>query len=129
MNKKVISIIAIIALVAILGVCLVACNADTYAKRLEKAGYTVEVIDLSEEDKEEGIVWAVSAAKGTSLTDIQMVAVTKFATTEDAKKAVSQNPNCFLISSSSMDQPPISSNAASILASSLSARTVSPVSE
>ena len=35
MNKKVISIVAIIALVAILGVCLVACNADSYAKKLE----------------------------------------------------------------------------------------------
>ena len=34
MNKKVISIVAIIALVAILGVCLVACNADSYAKKL-----------------------------------------------------------------------------------------------
>ena len=55
MNKKVISIIAIIALVAILGVCLVACNAETYAKRLEKAGYKVEIVDLSDEDKEEGV--------------------------------------------------------------------------
>ena len=90
MNKKVISIIAIIALVAILGVCLVACNADTYAKRLEKAGYKVDVIDLSEEDKEEGVLWAVSATKATSLTDVQIVAVTKFATTEDAKKAVAE---------------------------------------
>ena len=88
MNKKVISIIAIIALVAILGVCLVACNADTYAKRLEKAGYKVEVVDLSEEDKEEGVLWAVSAAKGTSLTDIQMVAIAKYASVDEAKKAV-----------------------------------------
>ena len=42
MNKKVISIVAIIALVAILGVCLVACNADSYAKKLEKEGYMVQ---------------------------------------------------------------------------------------
>jgi hypothetical protein len=90
MNKKVISIVAIIALVAILSVCLIACNADTYAKRLEKAGYKVEVVDLSEEDQEDGIVWAVSATKGTSLTDIQIVAITKFASVEDAEKAVAE---------------------------------------
>ena len=36
MNKKVISIIAIVCIVAILGICLVACNADSYAKKLEK---------------------------------------------------------------------------------------------
>ena len=88
MSKKIISIVAIIALVAILGVCLVACNADTYAKRLEKAGYKVEVIELSDENKEAGILWAISAAKATSLTDVQMVAVTKFASVDDAKKAV-----------------------------------------
>ncbi|MBR7162688.1 MAG: hypothetical protein IKD35_01810 [Clostridia bacterium] len=87
MNKKVISIIAIIALVAVLGVCLIACNADTYAKRLEKAGYKVEVVDLSDEDKEEGVIWAVSAAKTNSITDVQIVAVTKYASADEAKKA------------------------------------------
>ena len=90
MSKRIISIVAIVALVAILGVCLIACNADTYEKRLEKAGYTVQVIDLSEENQEDGIVWAVSGTKGTSLLDIQIVAVTKFATVEDAKKAAEE---------------------------------------
>ena len=51
MNKKVISIVAIIALVAILGVCLVACNADSYAKKLEGKGYTVA--KMTDEEAEE----------------------------------------------------------------------------
>ena len=38
MNKKVMAIVAVIALVAILGICLVACNAESYEKKLEKAG-------------------------------------------------------------------------------------------
>lgn len=39
MNKKVMALVAVIALVAILGVCLVACNAESIQKKLEKAGY------------------------------------------------------------------------------------------
>ena len=34
MSKRIISIVAIVALVAILGVCLIACNEETYWKRL-----------------------------------------------------------------------------------------------
>ncbi len=84
MNKKVISIIAIIALVAILATCLVACNAESYQKKLEKAGYTVTVVEADEDDKEEGIEWTVQAMKGIS----EYVAVTKFASADDAKAAV-----------------------------------------
>ena len=42
--SKIISIVAIVALVAVLGVCLVACgkDAESFTKKLEKAGYTVE---------------------------------------------------------------------------------------
>ena len=44
MSKRIISIVAIVALVAVLGVCLVACGKDveSFTKKLEKAGYTVE---------------------------------------------------------------------------------------
>ena len=38
MNKKVMAIVAVIALVAILGICLVACNAESYEKKLEQEG-------------------------------------------------------------------------------------------
>ncbi|MEG2274656.1 MAG: hypothetical protein RSC44_04915, partial [Clostridia bacterium] len=65
-KKKIISIIAIIALVAVLGICLVACNADSYGKKLEKAGYTVtkSIDEIDDYDKEDGeVVWGVSAAK------------------------------------------------------------------
>jgi hypothetical protein len=89
MNKKVISIVAIIALVAILSVCLIACNADTYAKRLEKAGYTVEVATqedmevLATNFKDLGvqleIKWAVGGTKGSD-----NVTVIAFATEEQA---------------------------------------------
>ena len=87
MNKKVISIVAIIALVAILGVCLVACNADSYAKKLEGKGYTVtkmtdeETAAFAEEtglDVE--IVWGVAGTKGTD-----MVSILAFADKEDAE--------------------------------------------
>ena len=87
MNKKVISIVAIIALVAILGVCLVACNADSYAKKLEGKGYTVtkmtdeETAAFAEEtglDVE--IVWGVAGTKGTDI-----VSILAFADKEDAE--------------------------------------------
>ena len=87
MNKKVISIVAIIALVAILGVCLVACNADSYAKKLEGKGY--EVAKMTDEEAEEfvqetglniEIVWGVGARKGTD-----MVTILAFSNKEDAE--------------------------------------------
>lgn len=87
MNKKVISIVAIIALVAILGVCLVACNADSFAKKLERKGYTVESMsgeDLDAYEEEFGvdfdIKWGVGGQKGTD-----MVAIYAFANADDAE--------------------------------------------
>ena len=86
MNKKVISIVAIIALVAILGVCLVACNADSYAKKLEKAGYEV-VVAKGDETGEEGAEWMVTATKAEGLLNINTVTIVKYANTDDAKEA------------------------------------------
>ena len=80
MNKKVMAIVAVIALVAILGICLVACNAESYEKKLEKAGYTVKSM-TADEAKEDGAEWGVSGVKGTD-----MVSVIKFANTDDAKE-------------------------------------------
>lgn len=87
MNKKVISIVAIIALVAILGVCLVACNADSYAKKLEKAGYVVEKYtgeDAEAEAEAEGVKWAVLGVKLDGLSS-RMVSVLGFDNADDAK--------------------------------------------
>ncbi len=83
-NKKIIAVVAIIALVAVLGVCLVACNADSYTKKLEKAGYTVSSYK-AEKDEEGKIEWGVTGAK--SLTDT--VTVIKYKKTDDAKAAES----------------------------------------
>lgn len=44
MNKKVMALVAVIALVAILGICLVACNAESVSKKLEKKDYTVSAL-------------------------------------------------------------------------------------
>jgi len=87
MNKKIVSIIAIIALVAILGVCLVACNEETYVKRLEKAGYKVET--MSQEDVDEfvqqseiqlDLEWGVGGEKGTDV-----ITILGFGNKEDAE--------------------------------------------
>ena len=89
MNKKVISIVAIIALVAILGVCLVACNADSYAKKLEKAGYTVQKFtgdEANDEAKAEGVKWMVFGIKFNSVTDADSVSVVAFDNADDAKE-------------------------------------------
>lgn len=45
MKKKALIIVAVIALVAILGVCLVACNASSVSKSLDKKGYTVVTLN------------------------------------------------------------------------------------
>ena len=87
MNKKVISIVAIIALVAILGVCLVACNADSYAKKLEKAGYVVDKYtggDAEAEAEVEGVKWAVVGMKLDGLSS-RVVSVLGFDNADDAK--------------------------------------------
>lgn len=88
MNKKVISIVAIIALVAILGVCLVACNADSYAKKLEKAGYMVEKFtgdDASDESGVAGAKWAVLGMKFDGLSSAK-VTVVGFDSADNAKE-------------------------------------------
>lgn len=85
MNKKVMAIVAVIALVAILGICLVACNAESYEKKLEKAGYTVVKTEAEEEDGVK-IEWAVSGTKVSGL-NVDTVAIAKYANTDDAKKA------------------------------------------
>lgn len=84
-KKKIVAIVAAITLVAILAVCLVACNADSYTKKLEKAEY--KVVKVEQEDlKEMGIDeskidWAVSGNKG-----LNSVSVIKFKKTADAKE-------------------------------------------
>ena len=83
MNKKVMSIIAVIALVAILGVCLVACNAESISKKLEKAGYVCTSYEAGEDDGA-SIEWKVVAKKKGLNADA--VTVTKFSNSEDAKK-------------------------------------------
>lgn len=87
MNKKVISIIAIVCIIAVLGLCLVACNADSYAKRLEKAGYMVEKFtgdDAAEESDAEGAKWAVLGIKLEGFSSA-MVTVVGFDSTDNAK--------------------------------------------
>ncbi len=82
-NKKVLAIVAVIALVAVLGVCFAACNADSYTKKLEKAGYTVG--SYTAEKSEEGkIEWGLT---GVKLGDT--VTVVKYKKTDDAKAAES----------------------------------------
>lgn len=92
MNKKVMAIVAVIALVAILGICLVACNAESYEKKLEKAGYKVQSYTgdeaKDEADSNADIEWLVVGVKGSiSLSGIEgdIVSVVKFKNTDDAK--------------------------------------------
>lgn len=80
MNKKVLAIVAVIALVAILGVCLVACNADDYKKRLDKEGYIV----VDGKVDSENVEWVVS---GTRINPADHVTITKYKDTDDAKDA------------------------------------------
>lgn len=89
-NKKVIAIVAVIALVAILGVCLVACNADSYTKKLEKAGYTVSSYK-ADKGEEASIEWGVVGIKTGS-----MVTVVKYKSTDDAKKAEESQKNAII---------------------------------
>lgn len=92
-NKKIMAIVAVIALVAILGVCLVACNASSYTKKLEKKGYTVtNLLDSAsgESMDKSKIEWAIMAAKGGNIFagDLgDMVTVVKFKKTADAKES------------------------------------------
>ena len=92
MSKKVMAVVAVVALVAILGICLVACNAESYEKKLEKAGYKVTSYtgdDAKDEAKSDAdIEWFVVGVKGSiSLSGIEgdIVSVAKFKNTDDAK--------------------------------------------
>ncbi|MCM1306239.1 MAG: hypothetical protein NC037_01600 [Bacteroides sp.] len=51
-NKKFIAVIAVITLVAILGVCLVACNADSVGNKLKNKDY--RVVTLTENTGSDG---------------------------------------------------------------------------
>lgn len=84
MNKKVMALVAVIALVAILGVCLVACNAESIQKKLEKADYTCTSYEAGKDDDGASIEWIVVAKKKGLNADY--VTVTKFANTDDAKE-------------------------------------------
>lgn len=92
MNKKVMAIVAVIALVAILGICLVACNAESVSKKLEKKDYTVIALSENTTDatgkmlykllaSEDGFKEGLIASKGTS----EGVIVIWFNTTDAAK--------------------------------------------
>lgn len=80
-NKKVLAIVAVIALVAILGICLVACNADSYRKKLEDKGYVVGKYEADKED-EGKIEWGITA---TNVTESRTVTIIKYANEDDAK--------------------------------------------
>ena len=99
------AIVAVIALVAILGICLVACNAESYQKKLEKEGYEVATFDedsdtvktmnkaIAEDDDYSGeIKWVVSATKVnislSSGVDAGHVTIVKFSKIADAKQYV-----------------------------------------
>lgn len=84
MNKKVMALVAVIALVAILGVCLVACNAESIQKKLEKADYTCTSYEAGKDDDGASIEWKVVAMK--KVLNADYVTVTKFANTDDAKE-------------------------------------------
>ncbi len=92
-SKKIIALVAVIALVAMLAVCLVACNADSYVKRLKDAGYNAEAMTEEEIEKNGGsdkIEWGVVAVKGsvslTSGVEGEMVTIVKYKNSDDAKK-------------------------------------------
>lgn len=90
-SKKIIALVAIVALVAILGVCLVACNADSVSKSLEKKGYTAG--KLTEDSKGFGaIVYGIVSTNDSfkegvfAVKDTDSVAVIWFNDADEAKK-------------------------------------------
>lgn len=83
MSKKVMAVVAVVALVAILGICLVACNAESYEKKLEKKDYYVTSYTADKDDA--SIEWGVVAkAKGLNLDHVTVI---KYTNTDDAKDA------------------------------------------
>ena len=92
-NKKILAIVAVVALVAILGVFLVACNASSYTKKLEKKDYVVTNLLDSESGQSvdrSKVEWAIMGVKvGNPLAGDagEMVIVAKYKKTSDAKDA------------------------------------------
>ena len=80
--KKIVGIVSILILVVILSCCFVACNdAETYQKRLEKAGYEVEI--ANRDDIEEilqgmpidvSLEWVIEANNGDDNVSIMCFA-------------------------------------------------------
>lgn len=91
-KKRIIVIVAMIALVALLGVCLVACNKDSFEKRLDKKGYTVvsmsmEQLEQYAGEEVQGVEWAIGGVKGDVMSgDFDMVIVIKCESAKDAEK-------------------------------------------
>lgn len=79
MKKRIVALIACVALISIFGICLVACNADTYRDRLEKEGYTVV-----EGAKDDNIEWSLIATNGDDTVNIIAY------TTKDQAKAAEE---------------------------------------
>lgn len=91
-KKRIMVIVAMIALVALLGVCLVACNKDSYEKKLDKKGYTVvsvstEQLEQYAGEEVQGVEWAIGGVKGdVTSEDFEMVIIIKYESKKDAEK-------------------------------------------
>lgn len=91
MNKKVMAIVAVIALVAILGICLVACNAESVSKKLEKKDYTVAALSEKSTGLGQVVYNIVKGVEGfeqgviAANSDGDSVAVVWFDSTDAAK--------------------------------------------
>ena len=95
MKKNIIAITASVLLLAILSLCLVACNADYYEKKLEKKGYTVEDVSnktlreefgFTSEDLED-IEWAELGYKYKfAQSETDLVLIIKFDNLDKAKE-------------------------------------------
>ncbi len=87
-RKIVVSIVAVIALISILSICLVACNADSYVSKLEKAEYVVTKTEFDQEQQDAlGLEWSVTGVKFVLGGDKAMVTINKYVNEEDAKEA------------------------------------------
>lgn len=88
MKKNIGKILAVILVVALLATVLCACNAESYQKKLEKKGYAVTT--ATSNDKESTTAWTVTAFnKNTG----DIVVITKYNNSDDAKKAESNGLN------------------------------------
>ncbi|MDR3216980.1 MAG: hypothetical protein LBT55_06155 [Clostridiaceae bacterium] len=96
-RKKVFVSIAVILTVAIMAFALTACissDLDKVEKKLDKAGYEVEVQKIDDDDKEAGVVGILEAGKVDSIGDAfgaisgnaDGITVVVFATAKEAKE-------------------------------------------